>query len=172
MTKKFLKFAGNGLPPRTNWCKVIKILRFGTKKMAGPGLVWLSPNAISKVIRLPRKFVLEAIDTPNAKWAKVNKRIKAQSPSLRVLEKRHIDWLTDQNTLLSQASTSIASRAKLFTLKFPGLHISLATLKAVYKSRGVKMRMVKYTLAHTAKQKSRISLQIKDRLPPMIRYFD
>ena len=66
---------------------------------------------------------------------------KADAEAKR-LEQHHIDHIKSNLSLTKLAGKTLAERAKLFEVEFPGRKITSTHLRAIYRKHGIKKKKV------------------------------
>ena len=75
------------------------------------------------------------------RYRRANKRTRASES--RVLEKVHVDYLTDQETLTRWAGYTVKERTILFHRRFPDKVIAVTSLRRLYLKNGIKLKKVR-----------------------------
>ena len=89
------------------------------------------------------------------------KRTMKQRLTFGVLERKHLDYLTSQATLVMQAGLSLYERAIAFNKQFVTVGISPQKLLRIYRQHGIKFKKVKTTKISSHKRQMAIQRRKK-----------
>ena len=116
------------------------LLRFGLPKHVAIKKPILNFKAISKIVNIPYRTVIDLIKV--GILAHSENRVIAKRTRSK-LSAEHITYLTNTNTLNGWAHSSLKERVKRFHRHFGEVKISVSTLRHLYRRHKIKFKFIK-----------------------------